>query len=212
MLIDRFKAISASVRLLGNSKTKLIVVCKNQSFDRIKTLIDLGHQDFGENKVQEAKIKWTSFMEKNKNINLHFIGKLQSNKAKEAVNLFSHIHSLDSQKLAEILDKEELEQKKKLKYFIQINTGNEKQKAGINLESSGEFIKFCKSKTKLNIIGLMCIPPLGQNPSSHFSELSNLARMINLKELSIGMSNDFKIAIEHHATYVRIGSSIFSKN
>jgi pyridoxal phosphate enzyme (YggS family) len=212
MLIDRFKAISASVRLLGNSKTKLIVVCKNQSFDRIKTLIDLGHQDFGENKVQEAKIKWTSFMEKNKNINLHFIGKLQSNKAKEAVNLFSHIHSLDSQKLAEILDKEELEQKKKLKYFIQINTGNEKQKAGINLESSGEFIKFCKSKTKLNIIGLMCIPPLGQNPSSHFSKLSNLARMINLKELSIGMSNDFKIAIEHHATYVRIGSSIFSKN
>jgi pyridoxal phosphate enzyme (YggS family) len=164
---------------------------------------------FGENKVQEAKEKWTPFLNNYKEIKLHLIGKLQSNKAKDAFAIFDFIHTLDSEKLAKKFSELELNSEKKIKYFIQINIGNEVQKAGINNSLAKEFIAFCKSDLKLNIIGLMCIPPINLDPSPFFEKMQQLKINNHLVELSMGMSSDYKEAIHFGSTYLRIGSAIF---
>jgi pyridoxal phosphate enzyme (YggS family) len=205
--LNNFKTIKNEIKYYSN-KVNLIVVTKNQDFEKINHLIIEGHKDFGENKVQEAKLKWQNFLKNNSNIRLHFIGKLQSNKIKGIGELFQFIHSLDSIKNAELLAKEEIRSSKKLKYFIQVNIAKEIQKSGIQEEDLNELITFCR-KVDLNVIGLMCIPPLAGNSSVLFKRLQQLSSNYSLKELSMGMSNDYKDAISNGATYVRIGSSIF---
>jgi len=195
--------------LINNSNVKIVAVSKTFTFDKIKPVVDHGHIHFGENKVQEAHSKWNDVKKSNPNIKLHMIGKLQSNKAKEAVNLFDFIHSLDSQKLANLLAKCENAVNKKLKYFIQVNVGLEKQKSGIGIELLDDFYYYCTKELKINVIGLMAIPPNDGNENIHFKNLMELNKSLGLKELSIGMSGDFIKALKHEATYVRIGSSIF---
>ena len=173
-------------------------------------LIEYGHLDYGENKVQEAVEKWTDIKEKNNRINLHLIGKLQTNKVKFALKIFDFIHSLDSQKLAKKISEEQKKQNKKPKIFIQINLGEETQKSGINKENLTEFYNFAKD-LGLNIIGIMCIPPFDQDSSKFFSQMSKLSKMINLQEISMGMSSDYLNALEFNSTYLRIGSNIFGK-
>ena len=173
-------------------------------------LIEYGHLDYGENKVQEAVEKWTDIKEKNNRINLHLIGKLQTNKVKFALKIFDFIHSLDSQKLAKKISEEQKKQNKKPKIFIQINLGEETQKSGINKENLTEFYNFTKD-LGLNIIGIMCIPPFDQDSSKFFSQMSKLSKMINLQEISMGMSSDYLNALEFNSTYLRIGSNIFGK-
>jgi pyridoxal phosphate enzyme (YggS family) len=205
--LHNFKTIKNEIKDYSN-KANLIVVTKNQDFEKINHLIIEGHKDFGENKVQEAKLKWQDFLKNNSDIRLHFIGKLQSNKIKGIGELFQFIHSLDSIKNAELLAKEEIRSSKKLQYFIQVNIAKEVQKSGIQEEDLKELITFCR-KVDLNIIGLMCIPPVTGNSSVLFKRLQQLSSNYSLKELSMGMSNDYKDAISNGATYVRIGSSIF---
>jgi hypothetical protein len=202
-----FKTLKNKITDYSN-KINLIVVTKNQDFEKINHLIIEGHKDFGENKIQEAKLKWQDFLKKNYDIRLHFIGKLQSNKIKGIGELFQFIHSLDSIKKAELLAKEEIRSSKKLKYFIQVNIAKEIQKSGIQEEDLNNLITFCR-KVDLNVIGLMCIPPVNGNSSVLFKRLQHLSSNYSLKELSMGMSNDYKEAISNGATYVRIGSSIF---
>jgi len=192
-----------------SSKAKLIVVTKNQQLDSINFLIKAHHFDFGENRVQEAYLKWKNLISTNTQLKLHLIGKLQSNKAKDAFDIFHYIHTLDNEKLAKIFAKLETNSLKKIKYFIQVNVGNEPQKNGISINDVKLFAKYCIHDLKLNIIGLMCIPPSDSDPSQYFKSLAELAEENNLKELSMGMSNDYKCAIEHGATYVRVGSKIF---
>jgi pyridoxal phosphate enzyme (YggS family) len=192
-----------------SSKAKLIVVTKNQQLDSINFLIKAHHFDFGENRVQEAHLKWKNLISTNTQLKLHLIGKLQSNKAKEAFDIFHYIHTLDNEKLARIFSKLETNSLKKIKYFIQVNVGNEPQKNGISINDVKLFAKYCIHDLKLNIIGLMCIPPSDSDPSQYFKNLAELAAENNLKELSMGMSNDYECAIEHGATYVRVGSKIF---
>jgi pyridoxal phosphate enzyme (YggS family) len=205
--LHNFKTIKNEIKDYSN-KANLIVVTKNQDFEKINHLIIEGHKDFGENKVQEAKLKWQDYLKNNSDIRLHFIGKLQSNKIKGIGELFQFIHSLDSIKNAELLAKEEIRSSKKLQYFIQVNIAKEVQKSGIQEEDLNELITFCR-KVDLNIIGLMCIPPVTGNSSVLFKRLQQLSFNYSLKELSMGMSNDYKDAISNGATYVRIGSSIF---
>ena len=192
--------------------TKLIVVSKNQKIDNINLLINLNHFHFGENRVQEASLKWKNLIYNNSNLQLHLIGKLQSNKAKDAFEIFHYIHTLDNEKLAIIFSKLEENSTKKIQYFIQVNVGNEPQKSGIAIDNADQFIKYCKNDLKLNIIGLMCIPPFDFDPTKYFISLAEIARAYNLKELSMGMSNDYECAINNGATFVRIGSKIFSSN
>jgi len=194
-----------------SKKTNLIIVTKNQDFSKITHLINEGHKDFGENRIQEAKLKWNFFLQNNSHINLHFIGKLQSNKIKGIGNLFNFVHSLDNIKNAELLAKEEIRSLKKIKYFIQVNIANEPQKSGIKEEDLGNFIHLCK-KNNLNIVGLMCIPPLMGDPLLLFKKLKDLSAHYSLRELSMGMSNDYMKAIQNGATYVRVGSAIFNEN
>ena len=208
--LDNFKAIKEEIFNL-NAISNVIVVTKNRSFDSILPIIKSGHLHFGENKVQEAKEKWSAFLENNKNIKLHLIGKLQSNKIKRIGELFEFIHSLDSIKNAELLAKEELRTSKKLKYFIQVNLANEIQKSGVKEENLNELLLFCK-KVNLNVLGLMCIPPVSGDPSILFERLQRLSSDYSLKDLSMGMSNDYNYAISHGATYVRIGSAIFNND
>ena len=205
-IIQRFENIKS---LINNSNVKIIAVSKTFSYDYIKPLVDYGQIHFGENKVQEAQSKWQNIKKSNPNINLHMIGKLQSNKAKEAVNLFDYIHSLDNQKLASLLAKHEIAANKKLKYFIQVNIGKEKQKSGIGIELVDDFYYYCTKELNINIIGLMAIPPNDENNDIYFKNLMELNLSLGLKELSMGMSKDFKEAIKYKATFVRIGSSIF---
>jgi pyridoxal phosphate enzyme (YggS family) len=193
-----------------SSKAKLIVVTKNQQLDSINFLIKAHHFDFGENRVQEAYLKWKNLISTNTQLKLHLIGKLQSNKAKDAFDIFHYIHTLDNEKLAKIFAKLETNSLKKIKYFIQVNVGNEPQKNGISINDVKLFAKYCIHDLKLNIIGLMCIPPSDSDPSQYFKKLADLAAENSLKELSMGMSNDYECAIEHGATYVRVGSKIFS--
>jgi pyridoxal phosphate enzyme (YggS family) len=205
--LHNFKTIRNEIKDHSNN-VNLIVVTKNQNFEKINYLINEGHKDFGENRLQEAKTKWQDYLRKNSDIKLHFIGKLQSNKIKGIGELFQFIHSLDSIKNAELLAKEEIRSSKKLKYFIQVNIAKEIQKSGIQEEDLNELIAFCR-KVDLNVIGLMCIPPVIGNSSVLFKKLQQLSFNYSLKELSMGMSNDYKDAISNGATYVRIGSSIF---
>jgi len=193
-----------------SSKAKLIVVTKNQQLDSVNFLIKAHHFDFGENRVQEAYLKWKNLISTNTQLKLHLIGKLQSNKAKDAFDIFHYIHTLDNEKLAKIFAKLETNSLKKIKYFIQVNVGNEPQKNGISINDVKLFAKYCIHDLKLNIIGLMCIPPSDSDPGQYFKNLADLAAENSLKELSMGMSNDYECAIEHGATYVRVGSKIFS--
>ena len=173
-------------------------------------LINHGHQDYGENKVQEATEKWTSIKNENKNIKLHLIGGIQTNKVKNAVRLFDYIHSLDSKKLADKISYQVKEQNVKTKIFIQVNVGKEDQKSGIPEEELFDFYKYCKN-LDLNIIGLMCIPPFNQDSTKYFSKMQELNQKIGLKELSMGMSADYLNAIKYGSTFVRIGSDIFGQ-
>ena len=172
-------------------------------------LIESGHIHFGENKVQEALEKWQNIKKDHLGIKLHMIGKLQTNKVKYVVPLFDYLHSLDNIKLAKKISLEEKKMNKKLKIFIQINLGNEEQKSGIKPEELIDFYKICKEELSLNIIGLMCLPPNNKNVTNYFSEMQNLKSIVNLNELSMGMSNDYLQAIKYGSTYVRIGSKIF---
>jgi pyridoxal phosphate enzyme (YggS family) len=208
-IINNFDIINNNLILL-KSKAKIIVVCKNQQLSRIQTLLDFGHLDFGENKIQEAHEKWNDILKNNKNLNLHFIGKLQSNKAKQAFEIFNYVHSLDNEKLAKIFHELEVINKRKIKYFVQVNIGSEPQKNGIDISAVNDFVNYCKNKLNLNVRGLMAIPPKDQNPELFFKQLYELNLANNLEELSMGMSDDYKIAAKYHTTYVRIGSAIFS--
>jgi len=187
---------------------KIIAVSKTFPIANILPLIDHGHLHYGENKVQEALDKWTDIKNKNHNIQLHLIGRLQTNKVKFALRIFDYIHSLDSKKLANKLADEQEKQKKKPKIFIQVNIGNEEQKSGINKEKLGDFYKFCKD-LNLDVIGTMCIPPNDQNPGKYFFEMNKINQELNFKELSMGMSGDYIEAVKNNATYVRVGSKIF---
>jgi len=210
-VVEKYNYISSSIHALS-SKTTLVVVTKNQDVDKINSLINLNHIDFGENRVQEASQKWKSLILNNSKLRLHLIGKLQSNKAKDAFDIFNYIHTLDNAKLAEIFSNLESTSLKKIKYFIQVNIANEQQKNGISITETNQFIKYCIQDLKLNIIGLMCIPPIVGDPSQYFKSLAKIAISNNLKELSMGMSNDYECAIKNGATFVRIGSKIFSSD
>ena len=190
------------------SKPKVIAVSKTFKIEKIIPLIDFGHLDYGENKVQEAIDKWSDLKLKNQDIRLHLIGKLQSNKVKFAIKIFDYIHSVDSEKLAKKIFDEELKQNKKVKIFLQVNIGDEDQKSGVNKDQLENLYKFC-IKLNLNVIGLMCIPPASKDPVKYFKETNFLKQKLNLSELSMGMSSDYLKAVENSSTYLRIGSSIF---
>jgi pyridoxal phosphate enzyme (YggS family) len=209
-IIQNYLNIKNEIKNL-NQNTKLIVVSKSRDLEKIKILLDQGHLDFGENKVQEAIEKWSILIKNYTNVNLHLIGKLQSNKAKDAFNIFNYIHTLDNEKLAKIFSNLEISNNKKINYFIQVNIGNEFQKNGISLSKVSEFIKYCQFDLKLNILGLMCLPPINERPDLYFKKLKELSIDNNLKDLSMGMSSDYKVAISLGASHVRIGSSIFGK-
>ena len=189
---------------------KIIAVSKTFKLDHILPLVEYGHLDYGENKVQEAIEKWSDAKIKYNKINLHLIGKLQTNKVKFAVKIFDYIHSLDNEKLAKKISEEQEKQNKKPKIFIQINLGEEIQKSGIVKENLLDFYKFTKD-LNLNVIGLMCIPPFEEDSSQYFSKMSELNKIINLNELSMGMSSDYLNALEYNSTYLRIGSNIFGQ-
>ena len=189
---------------------KIIAVSKTFKIDKILPLIDYGHIDFGENKIQEAVDKWTDIKSNNLNIKLHMIGKLQTNKVKNAVKLFDYIHSVDNEKLAKKIADEQEKIKKKVKIFIQINIGNEKQKSGIKKNELGDLISYCK-KINLDVVGLMCLPPADIDSSFYFNEMNLLNTSFGLSELSMGMSSDYIEASKNSASYLRIGSSIFGK-
>ena len=210
-ILERYSKINKEAKELTTKKVTLVAISKSFPLNFIKPLIDFGHFHFGENKLQEALIKWSESIIKNSNIKLHMVGKLQSNKVPEAVNLFSYIHSLDNEKLATRLFETEKKYGKKLNYFIQINIGDESQKSGIPKIYAHDFIHFCLNELKLNIIGLMCIPPINVDPTKYFNELKQIANYEKLSELSMGMSNDYKIAIQTGSTFIRIGSAIFGK-
>ncbi len=178
--------------------------------DNILPLIEHGHLDFGENKVQEAVDKWTEIKDNNSNIKLHMIGKLQTNKVKFAVKLFDYIHSVDSEKLAKKIADEQLKAQRNIKVFIQVNIGDESQKSGINIDETNNLIIFCK-KINLNVIGLMCIPPVEIDPTGHFKEMNKINKVNNFEELSMGMSSDYLKAAQFNSTYLRIGSNIFGQ-
>jgi len=209
-IVDRFKKIQLKISSLNPAKpVNIIAVSKTFTLDYIQPLIDYGHTHFGENKVQEAQAKWSEQKKENKNLNLHMIGKLQSNKAKDAVNLFDYIHSVDNQKLADALAKHQNNLNKNLKYFIQVNIGNEIQKSGIPVSELDAFYNYCAYEINLKIIGLMVIPPVNQSVVKYFKSLNELNKSLSLSNLSMGMSADYMDAINHGSNFVRIGSSIF---
>ena len=187
---------------------KIIAVSKTFPIENIMPLIEHGQLDYGENKVQEALDKWSDIKNKNSNIKLHLIGRLQTNKVKFALKIFDYIHSLDSEKLANKISDEQQKYEKKPKIFIQVNIGNEDQKSGVSKERLGDFYRFCKN-LNLDIIGTMCIPPNDGNTKKYFSEMNKINQELNFKELSMGMSGDYLEAITNSATYVRVGSKIF---
>jgi pyridoxal phosphate enzyme (YggS family) len=210
MILNNYSKILNSVKILSEN-VKLIVVTKNQDINKINLIISKEHEHFGENRVQEAFLKWKNLISTNSKLKLHLIGKLQSNKAKDAFEIFDYIHTLDNEKLGQIFSKLEGNSKKKIKYFIQVNIGNEPQKNGIAVDKVDQFTKYCIKDLKLNIIGLMCIPPVDGNSNQYFKNLADLAKGNNLKELSMGMSNDYECAIKNGATFIRVGSKIFSE-
>ena len=210
IIVERFNKIKANIDEI-KSKKKINIVAISKTFDlnHIKPLIDYGHDHFGENKVQEALTKWKEIKSLKPNIKLHMVGKLQSNKAKNAVDIFDYIHSLDNQKLADILSKSQKNKNKSLKYFIQVNIGSELQKSGISVNELDSFYTYCTQEIKLNIVGLMVIPPNDGQTTKYFKSTEEINRSFALNELSMGMSADYLEAIKYSATFVRIGSSIF---
>ena len=210
-LIDIQRTIESSLDTLTINKVpKIIAVSKTFGMDKILPLIEHGHLDFGENKVQEAIEKWSDVKLNNKNLKLHLIGGLQTNKVKLAVKFFDFIHSVDSEKLAKKISEEQLKQKKDLKIFIQVNIGDEQQKSGVNKSSVSDLYSYCKT-LNLDVAGLMCIPPFEKPSDKFFKEMNLLSKNLNLNELSMGMSSDYLDAIKNAATYVRIGSNIFGQ-
>tara|TARA_B100000900_G_scaffold386945_1_gene377803 strand:- start:1979 stop:2638 length:660 start_codon:yes stop_codon:yes gene_type:complete len=193
-----------------NNKPKIIAVSKTFKIDTILPLIEHGHLDFGENKVQEAIDKWTKIKAQMPKLKLHMIGKLQTNKVKLAVKLFDYIHSVDNEKLARKIAEEQSKINKKIKIFLQVNIGNENQKSGVNKNNLNKLVSYCK-ELNLDLIGLMCIPPVNNDPDIYFDEMKELNKSLGFSELSMGMSSDFIKAIENSSTYVRIGSSIFGQ-
>lgn len=208
-ILESFSKIQSNInKLKPEKKVNIVAISKTFQLDHIKPLIDHGHNHFGENKVQEAISKWKILKKEKSNLKLHMVGKLQSNKAKTAFEIFDYIHSLDSQKLADIFANCE-KNNKKLKYFIQVNIGNEIQKSGLSVNETEEFYNYCTKEKNLNIIGLMAIPPNDGNTKKYFEHLSSLNKSLGLQDLSMGMSSDYESAIHFNATYVRIGSLIF---
>ena len=211
-IVESFKRINSNIINLKPKKpVNIVAISKTFPIDHIRPLINLGHNHFGENKVQEAVIKWKQVKSENRSIKLHMVGKLQSNKAKNAVEIFDYIHSLDNQKLADLLHKNEKNLGKKLKYFIQVNIGNELQKSGIPTSEVENFYDYCSKEKNLDIIGLMIIPPNDQNSKKYFQSLSNLGKTLGLSDLSMGMSSDYLEAVKLNATFIRVGSLIFGK-
>tara|TARA_B000000609_G_C24085992_1_gene300171 strand:+ start:196 stop:855 length:660 start_codon:yes stop_codon:yes gene_type:complete len=193
-----------------NNIPKIIAVSKTFKIDKILPLLDHGHIDFGENKVQEAIEKWSEIKKDNSSIKLHMIGKLQTNKVKFAVKLFDYIHSVDSEKLAKKIADEQNKLNKKIKIFLQVNIGEENQKSGINKNDVSHLVSYCK-EIGLDLIGLMCIPPINIDPENYFKEMNILNKSLGFSELSMGMSSDFLLATKYLSTYVRVGSSIFGQ-
>ncbi len=213
--VQKYKdIISAIDRKLEEQKLnltpKVIAVSKTFKLEKILPLIEYGHLDYGENKVQEAIDKWSVVKSKNQSIKLHLIGRLQTNKVKHAIKIFDYIHSLDSIKLAKKIADEQNKQNKNLKLFIQVNIGNEDQKSGVKVDQINDLINFSK-KLNLNILGLMCIPPVNKESDKYFKEIKLLNTKYNLTEISMGMSSDYLKAVENSSTYLRIGSSIFGQ-
>lgn len=210
MIIENFNKIKSNIDKLKPAKpVNIVAVSKTFSLEHVKPLIDFGHNHFGENKVQEAKVKWSEIKKRNQNLNLHMVGKLQSNKTKDAVNIFDYIHSLDNQKLADTLARQQKNMNKILKYFIQINIGNEIQKSGISVSELDPFYNYCVNELNLKVIGLMVIPPNDNNTEKYFKSVNQLNKSLALEHLSMGMSADFSSAIKNGSTFVRIGSAIF---
>jgi len=209
-LINIQNLIKSKQSVLENNKIipKIIAVSKTFKIDHILPLIEHGHIDYGENKVQEALEKWSEIKSNNNKIKLHLIGKLQTNKVKISIKLFDYIHSVDNEKLARKISDEQKKQNLKPKLFIQVNIGNESQKNGIHIKKLEEFHNFCK-ELNLNVVGIMCIPPIDEDPEKSFLRMNYLKKKLNLEELSMGMSSDYLDAIKYNSTFVRIGSSIF---
>ena len=213
--VEKYKDIISTINrrieeLKIELNPKVIAVSKTFKLEKILPLVEYGHLDYGENKVQEAIDKWSEIKLKNQNIKLHLIGKLQTNKVKHAIKIFDYIHSIDSIKLAKKIADEQSKQNKNLKLFIQVNIGDEQQKSGVKVDQIEELIIFSK-QLKLNIIGLMCIPPVNEDPDKYFKEIKILSKKFDLKEISMGMSSDYLKAVENSSTFLRIGSSIFGK-
>ena len=214
--IEKLNSVKNKVNEIVNQKQlkiapKIIVVTKTFPLNKIIPLLESGHVHYGENKIQEAETKWSGIKKNFKNLQLHMIGKLQTNKAKKAVKLFDYIHSLDNDRLASKLSLYENELQKKLKLFIQVNLGKENQKSGINLSEIENFYNYCTKELSLNIIGLMCLPPIDSNSVEYFTLLKRSAAELNLKDLSMGMSADFEAATIKGSTYLRLGSAILGK-
>ena len=216
-VVERLIAIRSEIKELlikNNSQNKdfnIVIVCKTFSMDKILPLIDAGHVHFGENKVQEAELKWKEIKKKHLNVKLHMVGKLQTNKVKTALKIFDYIHSVDNYKLAEKIVKYEKELNKKIKTFVQVNIGEESQKNGINPKNINQFVNYCRNNLSLNIIGLMCLPPINENPEKYFLYLNQLRNQADLCHLSMGMSNDYQIATQCGSTFLRIGSKILGE-
>ena len=211
-IIDLNNKVKQKIQELNytNYNPKIIAVSKTFSMDNILPLIEYGHQHFGENKVQEAYAKWVEIKNKKNDLMLHMIGRLQSNKVKQAVKIFDYIHSLDSLKLAKKIAEEQNKQKKKLKFFIQVNIGEEVQKNGLSLNEANELANQCKD-INLDVIGLMCLPPINYTSSKYFSIIKKKNDDLNFKSLSLGMSDDYIDAIHYKSTFFRIGTKIFGK-
>ena len=210
-LINIEKNIQSNLSDLNiNNQTKIIAVSKTFGADKILPLINYGHTDFGENKVQEAVDKWTELKKTNPDLKLHMIGKLQTNKVKYAVKLFDYIHSVDNKKLARKISEEDQKINKKTKVFIQVNIGEEDQKSGLSKMEAYKLVTYCK-EIKLEVIGLMCIPPVNEDSTIYFKQMNKLNNELGFSELSMGMSSDYLKASEYSATYLRIGSSIFGQ-
>ena len=206
-------SLEASLRSANRSSQdiELIAVSKKKSATDIQQVIDEGHLSFGENQIQEIESKWPELKKINSNINLHFIGSIQSRKVEQIHKHCEFIHSIDRKKIVKKFAELEASGDIKRKYFIQINTGNEAQKSGVLFDNANEFISDCKSNYNLNIVGLMCLPPINEDPRTHFLKLADLAKKFNLNSLSMGMSGDYQVALECGATHIRIGTHIFGE-
>ena len=212
IVVESFNKIKSNIidSKIKNS-AQIIAVSKTFDLKHIMPLIDYGHLHYGENKVQEAESKWKEIKKIKPELKLHMVGKLQSNKAKKAVEIFDYIHSLDNQKLADVLSKSQNLLNKSINYFIQVNIGNEQQKSGIPYGEVDAFYNYCSKEKNMNILGLMAIPPNDDNTDKYFRSVSELNASLGFKELSLGMSSDYQLALNFKATYLRIGSAIFGK-